>query len=80
MIAILAALSCVLASENDPVPLTAFDGKGILATKRELIEAAMTAGGKQLDAPYEGSIAADPFRGDVSVIITGVPEVIEEET
>jgi hypothetical protein len=53
------------------VPLTVFDCKGIPATRRERIEAAVTAGGKHLHGPHEAWIAADPFRGDVRVIITG---------
>lgn len=55
------------------MPLTVFDCKGIPATCRERIEAAVTAGGKHLNAPYEAWIAADPFRGDVRVIVTGPP-------
>ena len=33
--------------------------------------AAVTAGGKHFSASYEAWIAADPFGGDVRVIITG---------
>ena len=58
-------------SDNNLVPLTVFDCKGIPTTRCERIEAAVTAGGKHLNAPYEAWIAADPFRGDVRVIITG---------
>ena len=51
--------------------MTVFDCKGISATRRERIEAAVEAGGKHVAQPYEGWIAADPFRGDVRVLITG---------
>jgi hypothetical protein len=53
------------------MPLTVFDTKGIPATPRESIEAAVIAGGKHLTEPYEAWIAADPFRGGVRVLITG---------
>jgi hypothetical protein len=53
------------------MPLTVFDCKGISATRRERIEAAVEAGGKRVAEPYEGWIAADPFRGGVRVLITG---------
>lgn len=53
------------------MPLTVFDCKGIPATRRERIEAAVEAGGKQAAGPYEGWIATDPFRGGVRVLITG---------
>jgi hypothetical protein len=53
------------------VSLTVFDCKGIPATRRENIEAAVTAGGKHLNAAHEAWIAADPFCGNVRVIITG---------
>ena len=58
-------------SDNDLVPLTVFDCKGIPATRRERIEAAVTAGGKHLAEPYEAWITADPFRGGARVVITG---------
>ena len=58
-------------NDNNPVPLTIFDCKGIPATRRERIEAAVSAGGKQISGPHEAWIAADGFRGDVRVIITG---------
>ena len=48
--------------------LTVFDCKGISATRRERIE---EAAGKHFAQPYEGWIAADPFRGGVRVLITG---------
>jgi hypothetical protein len=54
-----------------PMPLTVFDCKGISATRRERIEAAVEAAGQHLAQPYEGWIAADPFRGGVRVLITG---------
>jgi hypothetical protein len=53
------------------MPLTVFDCKGISATRRERIEAAVEAAGKHVAQPYEGWIAADPFRGGVRVLITG---------
>ncbi|MGA2119757.1 MAG: hypothetical protein ABSH56_34050 [Bryobacteraceae bacterium] len=53
------------------MPLTVFDCKGIPATRREGIEAAVTAGGKHVAGPHEAWIAADPARDDVRVIITG---------
>jgi hypothetical protein len=53
------------------MPLTVFDCKGISATRRERIEAAVEAAGKHVAEPYEGWIAADPFRGGVRVLITG---------
>jgi hypothetical protein len=65
-------------SDNKLVPLALFDRKGIPATKRERIEAAVTAGGRHLNAPYEAWIAADPFRGDVRVIVTG-PQGFERQ-
>jgi hypothetical protein len=51
--------------------LTVFDCKGISATRRESIEAAVEAAGKHVAQPYEGWIIADPFRGGVRVLITG---------
>ena len=53
------------------MPLAIFDCKGILALRRECIEAAVMAGGRHASGLYEGWIATDPFRGDVRVIITG---------
>jgi hypothetical protein len=53
------------------VPLTVFDIKGIPATRRERIAAAVESGGKHVAASYEAWIAADTFRGDVTVLITG---------
>lgn len=53
------------------MPIIVFDCKGISATRRERIEAAVQAGGARLDTPYEAWIAADPFRGGVRVLITG---------
>ena len=53
------------------MPLTVFDCKGIPATRRERIQAAVEAGGRHVKEPYEGWIAADPFRGGVRVVITG---------
>jgi hypothetical protein len=53
------------------MPLIVFDCKGIPATRRERIEAAVEAAGKHVSQPYEGWIAADPSRGGVRVLITG---------
>jgi hypothetical protein len=53
------------------MPLTVFDCKGISATRRERIEAAVEAAGQHLAQAYEGWIAADPFRGGIRVLITG---------
>jgi hypothetical protein len=53
------------------MPLTVFDCKGISATRRERIGAAVEAAGKHVAQPYEGWIAADPFLGGVRVLITG---------
>jgi hypothetical protein len=53
------------------MPLTVFDCKGIPAIRRERIEAAVEAGGRHAAQPYEGWIAADPFRGGVRVLVTG---------
>jgi hypothetical protein len=58
-------------SDNNLVPLTVFDCKGIPATRRERIETAVTAGGKHVPGPHEAWIAGDVFRGGVRVIITG---------
>ncbi len=53
------------------MPLTIFNCKGIPATRRERIESAVIAGARHRSDLYEGWIAADPFQGDVQVIITG---------
>jgi hypothetical protein len=53
------------------VPLIVFETKGIPATRRERVEAAVEAGGRHAKESYEGWIAADPFRGGVRVLITG---------
>ena len=53
------------------MPLIVFDCKGITATRRERIQAAVEAGGRHVKEHYEGWIAADPFRGGVRVVITG---------
>ena len=45
--------------------LLVFDCKGIPATRRERIEAAVEAGGRHVKESYEGWIAADPFRGGI---------------
>jgi hypothetical protein len=53
------------------MPLTVFDSKGISATRRERIQGAVEAGGKEVSRPYEAWIAADSFRKMVRVLITG---------
>jgi hypothetical protein len=53
------------------MPLTVFDTKGVPLHRRERIETAVEFGGKDVAAPYEAWIAADPFRGGVRVLITG---------
>src|SRR5580704_8393033 len=53
------------------MPLTVFDIRGIPGNRRERIEAAVVAGCKHTSAPYEGWIAADPFKGGFRVLITG---------
>ncbi|MEO8593062.1 MAG: hypothetical protein ABI759_07060 [Candidatus Solibacter sp.] len=44
------------------MPLTIFDVRGGRGNRRERIETAVVAGAKHLRDPYEGWIAADPFR------------------
>ena len=53
------------------VPVIVFDTKGVPATRRERIEAAVQAGGKHLKQAYEAWITTDPFRGGVRVLLTG---------
>ena len=53
------------------MPLTVFDCKGIPATQRERIEAAVEAAGRHLTRPFEAWIVAEPLRGGVRVLITG---------
>ena len=53
------------------MPLLVFDTKGIPATRRERIEAAVEAGGKHTSANYQAWISADPFRAGVRVLIMG---------
>jgi hypothetical protein len=53
------------------MPLTVLDCKGISATRRERIEAAVEAGGKHFAQPYEGWIAVNPVQGGVRLLITG---------
>jgi hypothetical protein len=53
------------------VPITVFDTKGIPATRRERIEAAVEAAGRNLSAAHEAWIAADPVRGGFKVLVTG---------
>jgi hypothetical protein len=53
------------------MPLTVFDIKGVLGHRRERIETAVVNGGKHVGPPYEGWIAADPFKGGFRLLITG---------
>ena len=53
------------------MPLTVFDVKGIPATRRELIEAAIEKGGKHLAHTHEAWVATDSLGGGVRVLITG---------
>ena len=53
------------------MPLIVFECKGIPATRRERIQAAVEAGSRHVKEQCEGWIAADPFRGGVRVVITG---------
>jgi hypothetical protein len=55
--------------------LLIFDTKGIPATRRERIQAAVEAGGKHINGPYEAWITTDPFHGGVKVLITGAARV-----
>jgi hypothetical protein len=57
------------------MPLTVFQIKGVPGHRRERIEAAVVAGGRNVRAPHEAWIAVDP-RGMVRVVITG-PEGFE---
>jgi hypothetical protein len=51
--------------------LTVFDVKGVSATRRERIEAAVVAGGRHTMGPHEAWLAADPSNGGFRVLITG---------
>jgi len=53
------------------MPLIVFDSRGISATRRERIEAAVVSGGQHVTGPHEAWITADARRGDVRVLITG---------
>ena len=53
------------------MPITIFDVKGIPAATREHIEEAVAAARRNLSAPHEAWIAADPLRGGFKVLITG---------
>jgi len=53
------------------MPLIVFDIRGIPATRRERIVAAVEAGGTDLKDSYEAWITSDPFGGGVRVLITG---------
>jgi hypothetical protein len=50
------------------MPLTVFDIKGIPGHRRERIEAAVIAGGKDATGAHEAWIAADVFKGGVKVL------------
>jgi hypothetical protein len=53
------------------MPLTVFSLRGVPGNRRERIEAAVVAGGRQTTGPHEAGIAADPFNGGFRVLITG---------
>jgi hypothetical protein len=53
------------------MPLTVFDIKGVPGNRRERIEAAVIAGGRQASGPQEAWIAADLLKGGFRVLITG---------
>jgi hypothetical protein len=53
------------------MPLTVFQVKGVPGHRRERIEAAVVAGGRNASGPHEAWIAANAFRGGVKVLITG---------
>jgi hypothetical protein len=53
------------------MPLTVFDCKGIPTSRRERVEGAVVAAGRNLAQPYEAWMAADIRRGVVRVMITG---------
>jgi hypothetical protein len=52
--------------------VTVFDCAGISAARRERIDAAVEAAGAHAALPYEAWTAADPSRGGVRVLITGL--------
>jgi len=52
------------------MPITVFAVKGVPGNRRERIEAAVVAGGKNTRKPHEAWIAAD-LRGTVRVLMTG---------
>ena len=54
----------------NPLPLTVFETRGIPATRRERIIAAIEAGGKNASGPFEAWATVDG-RGSVRVVITG---------
>ena len=53
------------------MPITVFESKGIPATRREPIQAAVESGGKHVPGAHEAWIWADPLRGGFKVLITG---------
>jgi hypothetical protein len=53
------------------MPITVFDVKGVPGHRRERIEAAIVAGGKDASVSYEAWIAADPFKGGFRLLLTG---------
>jgi hypothetical protein len=52
------------------VPLTVFDCKGIPATRRERIEAAVVTGGRAVTGRFEARLSAAPG-ARVKVLLTG---------
>jgi hypothetical protein len=56
---------------SHPMPLTAHACKGISATRRARIEAAIEAAGRHVAQPYKAWIAAAAFRGDAGLSSRG---------
>jgi hypothetical protein len=53
------------------MPITVFECKGIPATRRERIQAAVESGAEHVAGAHEAWIAADPFQGGFKILITG---------
>jgi hypothetical protein len=53
------------------MPVTVVAVKGSPGNRRERIEAAVIAGGRNATGPHEAWIAVDPFNGGTHVLIRG---------
>jgi hypothetical protein len=53
------------------MPITVFDIKGVPGNRRERIQAAVVAGGRNAIGPHEAWIVADPFRDGFRVFTNG---------